>query len=46
MLIKNTFLHGSYSPVDRDSFVWEIKGTDTKIFEPYLQAFSKHRETE
>ncbi len=43
---KNTYLYGSYSPVNGDSFVWEINGTDTKIFEAYLQAFSKHRETE
>lgn len=43
---RNTYLYGSYSPVDGDSFVWEINGTDTKIFEAYLQAFSKHREAE
>ena len=43
---KNTYLYGSYSPVNGDSFVWEINGTDTKIFEAYLQAFSKYRPTE
>lgn len=43
---KSTYLYGSYSPVNGDSFVWEINGTDTKIFEAYLKAFSKHRETE
>ncbi len=43
---KNTYLYGSYSPGNGDSFVWEINGTDTKIFDSYLQAFSKHRETE
>ena len=32
---KNTYLYGSYSPVNGDSFVWEINGTDTKIFEAY-----------
>src|SRR5680860_1451468 len=42
---KNSYLYGS-SPVNGDSFVWEINGTDTKIFEAYLQAFSKHREAE
>jgi transposase len=42
----NTYLYGSYSPVNGDSFVWEINGTDTKIFEAYLQAFSKHNEKE
>lgn len=43
---KNTYLYGSYSPINGDSFVWEINGTDTKIFEAYLQAFSKHNEKE
>lgn len=43
---KNTYLFGSYSPINGDSFVWEINGTDTKIFEAYLQAFSKHRQEE
>jgi len=43
---KSTYLYGSYSPVNGDSFVWEINGTDTKIFGAYLKAFSKHRETE
>jgi transposase len=42
----NTYLYGSYSPVNGDSFVWEINGTDTTIFEAYLQAFSKHNEKE
>ena len=43
---KNTYLYGSYSPVNGDSFVWEINGVDTKVFEAYLQAFSKHNENE
>jgi len=38
-----TYLWGSYSPVDGDSFVWEINGVSTQIFEAYLNAFSKHR---
>lgn len=38
-----TYLYGSYSPIDGDSFVWEINGTDTKIFESYLKEFSKYR---
>jgi len=42
----NTYLYGSYSPINGDSFVWEINGTDTKIFESYLQAFSKYKENE
>lgn len=42
----NTYLYGSYSPINGDSFVWEINGTDTKIFEAYLKAFSQHNEKE
>lgn len=38
-----TYLYGSYSPVNGESFVWEINGTDTKIFETYLQEFSKYK---
>jgi len=36
-------LWGSYSPIDGDSFVWEIDGVNCKIFEKYLEALSKHR---
>ena len=38
-----TYLWGSYSPVDGDSFVWEINGVNGKIFQAYLNALSKHR---
>ena len=38
---KSTYLYGSYSPINGDSFMWKIDGTDTKIFEAYLQAFSR-----
>ena len=40
---KTTYLWGSYSPIDGDSFVWEINGVNTAIFEAYLNALSKHR---
>lgn len=43
---KNTYLWGSYSPIDGSSFVWEINGVDLKIFEDYLKAFSKHKPEE
>lgn len=43
---STTYLWGSYSPIDGDSFVWEINGVDTQIFEAYLQALSQHRPTE
>lgn len=42
----NTYLWGSYSPIDGDSFVWEINGVSCKIFEAYLNALSKHRPEE
>ncbi len=38
-----TYLYGSYSPIDGDSFVYEIEGVDCKIFEAYLYQFSLHR---
>lgn len=41
-----TYLYGSYSPLDGDSFVWEINGVSTNVFEAYLEAMSKHRPKE
>lgn len=41
-----TYLYGSYSPIDGDSFVYEINGVNAKIFETYLQEFAKHRPNE
>ena len=41
-----TYLYGSYSPIDGDSFVWEINGVSCEIFEQYLLAFSAHRSDE
>ena len=38
---SNTYLWGSYSPINGDSFVWEINGVGTDIFEAYLHAFAK-----
>lgn len=43
---SNTYLYGSYSPLDGDSFVWEINGVSIKIFDLYLQELSKHRPNE
>lgn len=43
---KNTYLYGSFSPVNGDSFVCEIEGTTSEIFYGYLKAFSKHRPKE
>ena len=41
------FLHyGIYSPINGDSFVWEIDGVSTEIFESYLLEFSLHKPKE
>lgn len=45
-IFKTTYLYGSYSPINGDSFVWEINGVDTTIFEAYLKAFSKYKPKE
>ena len=42
----NTYLWGSYSPINGDSFVWEINGVDSKIFEAYLKEFSRQNPRE
>lgn len=38
---KNTYLFGSFSPINGESFVWEINGVDKRIFEEYLNEFAK-----
>lgn len=43
---SNTYLWGSYSPIDGGAFVWEVNGVGVKIFEAYLEAFSEHRPNE
>jgi len=43
---STTYLWGSYSPIDGDSFVWEINGVNLKIFQAYLNHLSQHRPEE
>jgi transposase len=43
---KNTYLYGSFSPINGDSFVLEIEGVSTKIFETYLTEFSSYKPNE
>jgi len=43
---KNTYLYGSFSPINGDSFVYEIEGTTSEIFYKYITAFSEHRKDE
>jgi len=43
---KNTYLYGSFSPINGDSFIWEVEGVDTAIFEAYLMEFSKYNPNE
>lgn len=45
-IFKTTYLYGSYSPINGDSFVWEINGVDTIIFEAYLKEFSLYNPKE
>ena len=43
---KNTYLYGSFSPINGDSFVYEIEGTTSEIFYRYIKAFSQYKPTE
>ena len=43
---SNTYLYGSYSPLDGSSFVWEINGVDKETFHQYLTALSQYRPRE
>lgn len=43
---SSTYLYGSYSLIDRDSFFWEVEGVSTKIFETCLNGLSQHRPRE
>jgi transposase len=41
-----TYLWGSYSPINGDSFVWEVSAVNTTVFEQYLNDFSAHKPDE
>ena len=43
---KNTYLYGSFSPINGDSFVYEIEGTTSDIFYKYLKEFSEYKPDE
>ena len=43
---KNTYLYGSFSPINGDSFIFEIEGTTSEIFHKYLCEFSKYKPEE
>lgn len=43
---KNTYLYGSFSPINGDSFVYEIEGTTSEIFYRYIKAFSQYKPAE
>ena len=43
---KNTYLYGSFSPINGDSFVFEIEGTTSEIFYLYILEFSKYKPKE
>jgi len=42
----NTYLYGSFSPIDGDYIIYEIQGTTSEIFHMYLEELSKHRPRE
>ncbi len=43
---STTYLYGSYSPINGDSFVWEVNGVSCTVFEQYLKEFSLHKPEE
>jgi len=43
---KNTYLYGSFSPINGDSFICEIEGTTSEIFYLYILEFSKYKPKE
>lgn len=43
---KNTYLYGSFSPINGDSFIYEIPGVSSEIFYRYIEEFSKHKPRE
>ena len=43
---KNTYLYGSYSPIDGDAIVCEIESVTAKAFEIYLNQLANHRPNE
>ena len=43
---ETTYLYGSYSSINGDSFVWEVNGVTCDIFERYLKEFSEHKPQE
>lgn len=40
---KNTYLYGSYSPIDGDAFVYELEYTNAELFQEYLLKLAEHR---
>ena len=42
----NTYLYGSFSPINGDAFVYEIAGVSSNIFFNYLEEFSKYKPRE
>lgn len=43
---ETTYFYGSYSSINGDSFVWEVNGVSSLIFERYLKEFSEHNPQE
>ncbi len=45
-IYKTTYLYGSYSPINGDSFAWEINEVSSDILEAYLREFSMYNPKE
>jgi len=43
---KNTYLYGAFSPIDGDSFVYEIPSVSSQVFHQYIQRLSLHKPRE
>jgi transposase len=43
---QNTYLYGAYSPIDGQSYTWEMSSVNKEIFIRYLNSFAAHKAEE
>ena len=43
---ENTYLYGAYSPIDGNSYTWEMPCVNKNTFVSYLEALAEHRPRE
>ncbi len=46
LVYKTRYLYGSYSPINGDSFVWEVNSVNADIFKAYLNRLSNYNPKE